>query len=91
MPESETSFGLIEPFDIDDGSLNAISRQECFCLGAEFMAFRQRLEKGSAFTDYFLADNAARLTKMAERAQRFVESRPAEKGWTLITVGGHCV
>jgi len=82
---------LVEPFDIDDGSLDGIAAQECFSLGVEWQIFRERLRKGLPFTVLVLANNAGRLTKLAERSQRFVESRPANGGWAEVTVGGHLV
>lgn len=84
-------FGLVEPFDIDDGSLDGIGVKECFALGVEWQLFRERLKTGKPFTDVVLANNAERLTKLAERSRRFVESRPASNGWSTITVGGHLV
>jgi hypothetical protein len=85
------SHGLVEPFDIDDGELQNFAPQMCFALGVEWQMFRERLAEGKAFTELFLAPNATRLTKMAERAQRFVEARPELEGWVLITVGDHVV
>ena len=84
-------FSLVEPFDIDDGSIEGLSAQECFALGVEWQLFRSRLATGKPFTDLVLASNAARLTKLAERQQRFVEARPASDGWVSITVGDQLV
>ena len=89
IPPAE--FSLVEPFDIDNGSLENLSRAECFSLGVEWQLFRHRLASGKPFNDLVLANNAERLTKLAERQQRFVEARPASGGWVSITVGGHAV
>lgn len=79
-------FSLIEPFDIEG---LAIGSQECFCLGVEFIQWRQRILDGKRFTDLCLANNAERLVRMAERHGRFAESRPTETpGWASVTVGG---
>jgi hypothetical protein len=86
-----TEFSLVEPFDIDDGSLNSVSAAECFAMGVEWQIFRNRLASGKPFTDLVLANNAVRLTKLAERSQRFVETRPANQGWVSITVGDQLV
>lgn len=84
MPE----FGLVEPFDIDNGELDGIAPGECFCLGIEFAMFRQRIQSGQVFTELVLANNAARICAMAERHGRFNEWRPSETaGWATVTVG----
>ena len=84
-------FGLVEPFEIDRGELDGLSRQECFAMGVEWQMFRQKLATDQPFADVVLSNNAARLEKLAERAGRFVETRPASQGWTRITVGGYRV
>jgi hypothetical protein len=86
-----TTHELIQPFGIDDESLEPLSPAECFALGVEWQMFRSRLESGKPFTILVLANNADRLTKLAGRSQRFVESRPASDGWAEITVGGYRV
>jgi len=89
--ESEAIWGLVEPFDTDRGELEGIPPRECFALGVEWQIFRLRLRMGNPFTTLVLANNAIRLTKLAERSQRFVESRPASDGWAELTVGGYRV
>lgn len=84
-------YALVEPFDVDDESLVGLSSKECFALGVEWQLFRDKLATGKPFTEYVLANNANRLTKMAERNRRFVESRPADDGWALLTVGNYTV
>jgi hypothetical protein len=93
MPdEANTTWGLVEPFDTDDGSLDGINSGECFALGVEWQRFLDRLKEGKRFTDLCLANNAARLSKMAERHRRYVEYRPATTpGWAEITVGDQLV
>jgi hypothetical protein len=89
---SSVEWGLVEPFEVDDGSLDGIGRAECFSLGVEWGMFRQRLKSGQRFSILCLANNAARLSAMAERHRRFVEYRPATtEGWALITVGDQVV
>ena len=91
MQDGNTTWGLLEPFETDDGSLADVSAVEAFALGVEWQQFRQRLRAGKPFTTLVLANNADRLTKLAERSQRFVESRPARDGWAELTVGGYVV
>jgi hypothetical protein len=82
-----TSFDLSEPFDADDGSLSGVSPAMCFALGVEWAMFRQKLRLGVPFTDLVLSPNAARLSAMVERQNRFVEHHPQCDGWSTIVVG----
>jgi hypothetical protein len=83
---------LIEPFDIDDGSLKGITPEYAFALGVEWQIIRQRLLSGTPFTTFCLPENAARIVKMAERHKRFVEDRPkVAPGWTQVYVGDYLV
>ncbi len=79
---------LIEPFDIDDGSLDDVSPREAFALGVEWAMFWQRIKSGEPFRDLCLANNANRLEKLAGRRGRFSEAQhtPA-RGWAGIWVG----
>jgi hypothetical protein len=89
LNEKENS-ELVEPFDMDDVSLNGISPQFAFILGVEWQVFRQRLKSGQPFTTLCLPQNANRLVKMAEHHRRFVEDRPnVFAGWTEIFVGDY--
>jgi len=80
-------YTLVEPFDIDDGSLNSLSKQECFVLGVEWASIRARLLAGERFVDLCHESNAQRIEKMAERHGRYVEHHPCGDGWSRIFVG----
>jgi hypothetical protein len=89
---SENNVNLIEPFDIDDGTLKGIAPEYAFALGAEWEIFRQRINSGNPFTTFCLPENATRFVKMAERHRRFVEDRPnVTPGWSQIFVGDYLV
>jgi hypothetical protein len=88
MNKSENDFDLIEPFDVDDGSLAGVSPENAFALGVEWQMFRERLKSGQPFTTLCTSANTSRLVKMAERQGRFVEDRPTPwAGWREIWVG----
>ena len=92
MAAESSNYNLIEPFDIDDGSLNGVSGKEAFALGVEWLMFRRRLQSGEPFKVLCLANNAARLVKMAERYNRFVEDRRTGcDGWREVWVGDYLV
>lgn len=60
-------FGLVESFQIDDGSLDGLSRQECFVLGYEFLQFCHALNSFSEGNNHLVhIANAGRLAKAAE-------------------------
>ena len=82
------NYELVEPFDMDDATLVDLSPQLAFILGVECQIFREKLKSGRPFTTLCLPQNAARLVKMAEHHERFVEDRPRVfAGWTEIFVG----
>jgi hypothetical protein len=85
-------FELVEPFDIDDGSLKGITPEYAFALGVEWQIIRKRLDSEKPFTSFCLPENATRLVKMAERHKRFVEDRPnVAPGWSQVYVGDYLV
>src|SRR5438552_1591297 len=49
MAEECENYELVEPFDIDDGSLEGIAAKEAFTLGVEWLMFRRRLQSGQPF------------------------------------------
>lgn len=88
----KNEFGLVEPFDIDDGSLKGVSAEYAFALGVEWEMFRQKLLGDKPFTMLCLPQNAARFVKVAERHKRFVEDRPnVTPGWSEVFVGDYLV
>lgn len=91
MSDAMANYELVEPFDIDDGSLSGLSQAMCFALGVEWEMFRQKLCLGVPFTHMVISHNATRLSAMAERQKRFVEHHPHCDGWSTIVVGGHFV
>ena len=87
MTETETDFGLVEPFVVDD-ALNDISPEQAFALGIEWQMFRERLKTGQSFSTLCLAINASRLVKLAKSQHRLVEVRSTPwEAWTELRVG----
>ena len=85
------AFDLIEPFDVDDGSLADFGPALCFALGVEWQLFRERLLAGGRFVNLAMSEGVARLSQMAERQGRFVEHHPVCDGWAMIVVGDYLV
>ena len=67
---NEGKFGLVEPFEIDDGSLKGVSPEYAFALGADWQMFHQQLETGKPFKTLCLPENRIRFVAMAERHRR---------------------
>jgi hypothetical protein len=85
---NEAKFGLVEPFEIDDGCLKGITPEYAFALGVEWQMFREQLQTGKPFKILCLPENRARFVAMAERHRRFVEDRQtACVDWSEIWVG----
>ena len=85
-------FGLVEPFETENGALDCVSAAYAFALGVEWEMFRQRLNSGKPFTTLCLPPNTKRLVRMCERHRRFVEERPnLSPGWDEIYVGDYLV
>jgi hypothetical protein len=89
ITESETDFGLVEPFNADD-SLNDLSAEQAFALGIEWQMLRERLKIGQPFSTLCLSVNASRLVKLAKGQRRLVEVRLTPwEAWAELSVGGH--
>jgi hypothetical protein len=87
---ADGAFGIVEPFELDDGSLNGLRPEYIFVLGVEWAMFRQQLDAGAPFKASCLPENRARFVKMAERHNRFVEDRDTGHAWSAeIWVGDH--
>jgi hypothetical protein len=86
--ENQSKFGLVEPFEVDDGSLSGITPEYAFAMGVEWQIFRLQLLTGKPFKMLCLPENRARLVNLAERHKRFVEDRQtACVAWFEIWVG----
>jgi hypothetical protein len=83
------TYRLVDSFDIDDGSLAALTKEQCFALGTEWEAFRARVLAGESFTSLCNSANAARLALLAERHGKFVEHHIHSPGWSIIFVGAN--
>lgn len=68
-PEQE-KWGLVRPFDIDDGQLDGLTPQQCFVLGYELAQFDARLATGEEFECLIHAENRERVDAAIERESR---------------------
>jgi hypothetical protein len=84
-----TNYRLVDTFDIDDGSLRGLTKEQCFALGVEWALFRDRIISGELFSDLCISENAPRLSILAERHGRFVEHHIVGEGWSRIFVGAN--
>ena len=84
------NYQLAESFDIDDGSLDVLSKQQCFVLGVEWATFHARVLAGEQFVGVCHSSNAPRLSMMVERNGRFVEHHVHAEGWSQLFAGAPC-
>lgn len=82
------TWNLVESFEVDNGSLEGLRGEKCFVLGAEWERFHRKLRKNVPFVEMVHSENAARLSRLAERQRRFVEHSDCGNGWAKIVVGG---
>ncbi len=93
--DENTGWELVEPFDIDDGSLNGVPPELAFTLGVEWVRWWMRIRAGNPRSELCLSENAARIVKMLERHGFFCEDRPYDfatargicSAWRFIWVG----
>ncbi len=63
-------FGLLKPFDIDDGELDGESSQQCFVLGYELAQIDAEIERPKAINKPVHAANQHRIRKSCTDAER---------------------
>jgi len=85
------SYVLLESFQIDDGELDGMSPQECFCLGYELANVSAKSETDpEEFTMPIHSENEARITEALDRRgrSRIITWSPNDlsEGWVRLTV-----
>ena len=83
-------FGLKRPFFIDDGQLDASTKQECFVLGYELATIDQLLEGNKHIEQLVHAENRERIIHACIKHNRkhqlqWMKHDPSE-GWMMLTV-----
>lgn len=71
-----SDYGLIEPFDIDNGELDGLTPQQCFVLGYELATISKRAVDSWAFECYVHADNIYRVSNALQKRDREFTLRP---------------
>ena len=89
-PDDGASFGLIRPFDIDDGQLDGLSPQECFVLGYELADIDHLLKQPGAIRRPVHSANRDRIKEACDKATRpyritWMEGDVSEE-WMLLEV-----
>lgn len=83
-----TTWGLQEPFDIDNGELDGLRPQDCFVLGAEWQLVSQQLDSGEAFSRPLHLANSERIKRMCIRRGRKFRTKPNGLEWLWLEVAG---
>jgi len=82
---------LVEPFDVDDNSLDDLSPQQCFALGVEWASVRDALGRGELGPFMVHAENVPRLRAMIRRRRGLILSAAsAREGWALLILDQRC-
>lgn len=83
-------YGLLKPFDIDQGELQQLSQQECFVLGYELADIDHLLKSPHLISKPVHADNKDRIEKACKEAGRkyvlqWMQNDPSES-WMQLEV-----
>lgn len=85
-----STFGLIKSFDIDNGELNALSREQSFVLGYELSSIDHRLKCGDAIEQIVHADNRQRIASACDDNNRTYQLTwmhgDASESWMMLQV-----
>ena len=73
------------PFDIDNGELDSLSKQQAFVLGFEFSNILSMIEGGRSFAIPVHSDNQDRLVKLCQRLKIAYVIR-AHDDWPTLEV-----
>lgn len=83
-------FGLIKPFQIDNGELDGLRPQDCFVLGYELAQVDQLLKATAEIRQPVHADNRARIESACKDAGRPYRLTwlpgDASESWLLLEV-----
>ena len=86
-----SQWGLVEPFDIDNGELDGLRSQIVFCLGYEVCQFSGLLDDDGPFRRTVHSENVSRLKRACIRRGRRFKAEPCcgcEAEWTYFDVAG---
>lgn len=89
MEDGNVEYGLVEPFDIDNGELDSLAPNMIFTMGIEFAMTREQILSGAAFKRTVTTQNASRIKRMCLRHKLKFKVEPwAEHPdqWTFLTV-----
>lgn len=68
--DDDDKFKFVEPFDVDDGSLDGLSPTLIFVLGVEWQMAHQALSKPAGFQRPIHSENVQRIKNMCDRHKR---------------------
>jgi hypothetical protein len=78
---------LVEPFYIDEGELNDVSREEAFVLGYEFADVRYHILTQTAIDQPIHFENRVRLTFMLSAHDWYQRWDDIGSGWLQLLAG----
>lgn len=85
-------YRLVRPFDIDDGELDGLSKQQCFVLGYELCQIDRLIKAKRPFTKTVHAANMRRIEAELIRKQRDYRFEwphdDKSESWVYLMVNG---
>jgi hypothetical protein len=84
----DADYGLVEPFDIDNGELAGLRPQDCFVLGVEWQMVHTILATGKPASMPLHAKNASRIKRMCIRRDRAFKVVSNGDEWVWLYVSG---
>jgi len=67
---SQSEYGLVKSFDIDDGQLDGIEPHQCFVLGYELASIDEALKRPEPFAKPVRIENRERIIKACDDSKR---------------------
>jgi hypothetical protein len=87
--DSQQEYGLVEPFDIDNGELDGVRPQQAFVLGYEICQLHNLLDGGpSPISRPVHAENESRIKRLCIRRRRKCRLAPNGPEWLWLEIAG---
>lgn len=83
-------FGLVDPFDVDNGELDGLTPAMVFTLGVEWEMIRKQVDDGEPFSALIHSENRNRLESLLTRRNRRATftfmANDVSESWMLMNV-----
>jgi hypothetical protein len=87
MPYRRATYGLVQSFGIDDGTMTA-HPSEAFTLGVEWGIVFEKTRSAAPSSIYVHSENVERISEMLTEQGRRFSVGPASSGFATISIAG---